>query len=346
MVKIAINGFGRIGRLALRRILSHHPDIQVSAINDLADLETIAYLLKHDSVYGDLGKEISLKRGIKGAIGCLSIEGNQILVFNEPNPLSLPWAELEIDLVIESTGRFTGRKDASQHLEAGAKKVIISANSKDADLSVVLGVNEKSYDPKKHEIVANCSCTTNCAAPVIKVLDENFGIDKAQLTTVHAVTASQSLVDQPKKDLREGRAAFSNIIPASTGAEEAVERVLPNLKKKLSGSAFRVPVLAGSVLEIVAQIRKETSVEEVNKVLEKASKGNLKGILQVSREPLVSSDIIGNSFSAVADLPLTEVMNVPDIKDKNLIKVVAWYDNEYGYACRLAELTEYIGKKL
>ena len=347
MVKIAINGFGRIGRLALRRILSHHPDIQVLAINDLADLKTIAYLLKHDSVYGDFEKEISLgKEANAGAIGSLLIEGSQILVFGESNPLNLPWAELKIDLVIESTGRFTSKKDASQHLKAGAKKVIISANSKDADLSVVLGVNEKNYDPKKHGVVANCSCTTNCAAPVMKVLDENFGVEKAQLMTVHAVTASQSLIDQPKKDLREGRAAFSNIVPDSTGAAEAVSRVLPNLEKKISGSAFRVPVLAGSVLEVVAQVEKETSVEEINKAFTEAAKGSLKGILEVSEEPLVSSDIIGTSFSAIIDLPLTEVMDVPDIKDKNLVKIVAWYDNEYGYACRLTELAEFIGKKL
>lgn len=347
MINVAINGFGRIGRLTLRRILEKHPELEVAAINDLADLETIVYLLRHDSVYKDFEKEISLERGASaGAIGSLLIEGGRILVFSEPDPLNLPWKELGIDLVIESTGRFTHRKEAVKHLEAGAKKVIISANSKDADLSVVLGVNEKDYDSSKHHIIANCSCTTNCAAPVMKVLDKEFGIEKAQLMTVHAVTGTQSLVDSPKKDLREGRAAFSNIVPASTGADEAVERVLPNLKDKLSGSAFRVPVLSGSVLEIVAQIKKETSVQEVNKALEKASKGDLKGILQVSEESLVSSDIIGASFSAIVDLPLTEVMNVPDIKDKNLIKVVAWYDNEWGYSCRLAELTEFIAKKL
>lgn len=346
MARIAINGFGRIGRLTLRRIIESLADLQIVAINDLADLETIAYLLRHDSVYKNFGKEIFLKPGAKGAVGSMKIEDNLILVFAEPDPLNLPWDELAIDIVIESTGKFTSRKEACKHLEAGAKKVIISANSKDADLSVVLGVNEKDYDSGRQQIISNCSCTTNCAAPIMKVLDKNFEIEKAQLTTVHAITGSQSLIDGPKKDPREGRAAFSNIIPASTGAEEAVERVLPNLGKKLSGSAFRVPVLSGSVLEIVAQIKKETSVQEVNKVLEKASKGELKGILQVSREPLVSSDIIGNSFSAVVDLPLTKVMNVPGIKDKNLIKVAAWYDNEWGYSCRLAELTEYIGKKL
>jgi len=347
MVKIAINGFGRIGRLALRRILSHYPDIQVLAINDLADLETMAYLLKHDSVYGYFEKEISSgKETNAGAIGSLLIKENKILVFNETNPLNLPWAKLGIDIVIESTGRFTNKKDASQHLEAGAKKVIISANSKDADLSIVLGVNEKDYNPKEHKIIANCSCTTNCAAPVMKILDENFGIEKAQLMTIHAVTASQSLIDQPKKDLREGRAAFANIIPTSTGAAQAVSIVLPNLKKKILGSAFRVPVLTGSVLEIVAQIKKETNVEEINNVFTKETSGSLKGILSVSKEPLVSSDIIGTSFSAVIDLPLTEVMNMPDIKDKNLVKIVVWYDNEYGYVCRLIDLTELIGKKL
>ena len=346
MTKIAINGFGRIGRLALRRILENHPDLEVVAINDLGDLETTAYLLKHDSVYGSLKKEISLRKGIKGAIGALSINNKSILVFNESDPLRLPWEELGIQVVIESSGRFTARKEAKKHLEAGAKKVIISANSKDVDLSVVLGVNEKDYDSKKHEIISNCSCTTNCASPVMKVLDKSFGVEKAQLTTIHAVTSSQSLVDGSKKDKREGRAAFSNIIPAGTGASDTVIRVLPELKGKISGSAFRVPVLCGSVLEVVAQIKKETSVDEINKVFEKAAQGELKGILEVSRENLVSSDIIGTSFSAIVDLPLTEVINLANVKDQNLVKVVAWYDNEYGYACRLAELAEYIGKKL
>ena len=346
MTKVAINGFGRIGRLALRRILENHPDLEVVAVNDLGDLETTAYLLKHDSVYGDMDKEISLRKGIKGAIGALSINNKSILVFNESDPLKLPWEELGIQVVIESSGRFTTRKEAKKHLEAGAKKVIISANSKDVDLSVVLGVNEKDYDSKKHEIISNCSCTTNCASPVMKVLDKSFGVEKAQLTTIHAVTSSQSLVDGSKKDKREGRAAFSNIISAGTGASDAVIRVLPELKGKISGSAFRVPVLCGSVLEVVAQIKKETSVDEVNKVFEKASQNELKGILEVSRENLVSSDIIGTSFSAIVDLPLTEVINLANVKDQNLIKVVAWYDNEWGYSCRLAELTEYIGKKL
>ena len=346
MTKVAINGFGRIGRLALRRILENHPDLEVVAVNDLGDLETTAYLLKHDSVYGDMDKEISLRKGIKGAIGALSINNKSILVFNESDPLRLPWEELGIQVVIESSGRFTARKEAKKHLEAGAKKVIISANSKDVDLSVVLGVNEKDYDSKKHEIISNCSCTTNCASPVMKVLDKSFGVEKAQLTTIHAVTSSQSLVDGSKKDKREGRAAFSNIIPAGTGASDAVIRVLPELKGKISGSAFRVPVLCGSVLEVVAQIKKETSVDEVNKVFEKAAQNELKGILEVSRENLVSSDIIGTSFSAIVDLPLTEVINLANVKDQNLVKVVAWYDNEYGYACRLAELAEYIGKKL
>ena len=346
MTKVAINGFGRIGRLALRRILENHPDLEVVAVNDLGDLETTAYLLKHDSVYGDMDKEISLRKGIKGAIGALSINNKSILVFNESDPLRLPWEELGIQVVIESSGRFTARKEAKKHLEAGAKKVIISANSKDVDVSIVLGVNEKDYDSKKHEIISNCSCTTNCASPVMKVLDKSFGVEKAQLTTIHAVTSSQSLVDGSKKDKREGRAAFSNIIPAGTGASDAVARVLPELEGKISGSALRVPVLCGSVLEVVAQIKKETSVDEVNKVFEKASQNELKGILEVSRENLVSSDIIGTSFSAIVDLPLTEVINLANVKDQNLIKVVAWYDNEWGYSCRLAELTEYIGKKL
>jgi glyceraldehyde 3-phosphate dehydrogenase len=330
MTKIAINGFGRIGRLTFRRILENHPNLEVVAVNDLTDPETLAYLLKHDSVYGILPNEIKVKEGK------LIVDGREILVLAESDPLELPWKKLGVDVVIESTGRFTAKSEAQKHLEAGAKKVIISANSKDADLSVVLGVNEADYDPKSHHIVANCSCTTNAAAPVIKILDENFGIEKAYLSTIHAVTATQSLVDASKKDVREGRAAFTNIIPASTGAQEAVVRVLPHLKNRLSGSAYRVPVISGSLLEIIAQTKKEATKKTINQALKKAAGS----IIEYSQTPLVSTDIIGNAHSAIIDSELTEVL------ENNLVKVVAWYDNEYGYSCRLAEITEFVGKKL
>ncbi len=346
MIKIAINGFGRIGRLALRRVLENHHDIEVVAINDLADLETAAYLLKQDSVYGPLNREIVMEKGGNGAIGKITVGNQSILIFSQTDPLSLPWEELGVQIVLECTGKLTSHKEAAKHLEAGAKKVIISANSKDADVSLVLGVNEETYDQNFHQIIANCSCTTNCAAPVLKVIDSALGIEKVLLTTVHAVTASQSLVDGPKKDIREGRAAFANIIPAGTGASEAVVRVLPKLEGRISGSAFRVPVMTGSVLEVIVQTTKETDVNEVNKIFKKASEKQMKGIIAVSQEPLVSSDIIGNSHSAIVDLPLTEVINLPKTKDRNLVKIVAWYDNELGYACRLVELTEYVAKML
>ncbi|MBI4359138.1 MAG: type I glyceraldehyde-3-phosphate dehydrogenase [Candidatus Nealsonbacteria bacterium] len=346
MVKIAINGFGRIGRLSLRRLLENHPNLEVVAINDLADPKTMAYLLKHDSVYGAWSKEISLGGGSQGAVGKMTIDNKSVLVFAEENPLSLPWEKLGVDIVIESTGRFTKREAAAKHLEAGAKKVVISANAKDADISLVLGVNENQYDPAKHDVISNCSCTTNCAAPTLKVLHDNLGVEKAILTTIHAVTQTQSLVDGPKTDPREGRAAFQNVIPAGTGASEAVARILPQLEGKISGSAYRVPVISGSVLEIVAQTKKETSVDEINQIFEQAAKNEMRGALAASHEELVSSDIVGRPEAAIVDLLLTEVINLPKTKDKNLIKVVAWYDNEYGYACRLVELVDYLSRKL
>ncbi len=345
MTKIAVNGFGRIGRLTLRRILENHPDLEVTAVNDLMDAETAAYLLKHDSVYGQLSPSIAIKNGEKGANGKLLIGDREVLFFSEPDPLNLPWDKLGVELVIEASGQFTSRSKAIKHLEAGAKRVIISANSDDADLAIIFGVNHEEYSPKKHQIIANNSCTTNCAVPVFLVIDKNFGVEKALFTTVHAVTASQSLIDQPKKNLRESRAAFSNIIPSDTGADKAVAQVLPWLSGKISGTAFRVPVLSGSILEINIQTKKETSVEEINKALEKAATEELKGVLAVSREPLVSSDIVGSSFAAIVDLNLTKVINLPNAKDQNLIKVVAWYDNEYGYCCQLAKLAEYISKQ-
>lgn len=340
-IKIAINGFGRIGRAALKRILDKHPDLEVVAINDLTDPGNLAHLLHYDSVYGPYEKA-------GGWIaGHIFTDEKKIKVLAESEPAKLPWKKEEVDIVLECTGRFTKQEEAAKHLTAGAKKVIISANAKTGETPhFVLGVNEKAYNPQKHHIVANCSCTTNCAAPVMKLLNENFKVLKAQMTTVHAVTASQNLVDGPKKDWREGRSAMNNTIPAATGAAEAVIRVLPELKGRISGSAFRVPVLCGSVLEIIAQIEKETTVEKINSAFERAAKGGLKKILAVSRAQLVSSDIIGTDYSAIVDADLTEVLDLPGVEDENLVKVVAWYDNEYAYACRLVELAEYIGKKL
>ena len=340
-IKIAINGFGRIGRAALKRILDCHPTLDLIAINDLADINSLAYLLKHDSVYGIYSREVKTKEGF------FYVDGKEIKVFSELDPKKLPWKKLKVDIVLECTGHFTDLAGAQKHIKAGAKKVIISANSKAETIPhFVLGVNESKYDSQKHDVVANCSCTTNCAVPVIKILHDNFNILKAQMMTIHAVTSTQNLVDGSNKDWRRGRAAFSNIVPTSTGAAKAVIRVLPGLQGKISGSAFRVPVICGSVLEIIAQVEKETTVEEINKVFIKQAQTGLKGILAVSEDALVSSDIIGTDFSAIVDLSLIEVLDLPGIKDENLIKVLAWYDNEWAYACRLAELAEYIGNKL
>ena len=320
-MKIAINGLGRIGRAALKVALDR-PEVDLVAVNDLVDLETLKYLLKRDSVYGKFDKADGLGRSIQ--------------VFFEKDPEKLPWADLGVEVVIESTGFFANKEGAAKHLVAGAKKVIISANSKDADLSVVVGVNHELYNPLEHNVIANCSCTTNCAAPVMKVLHDNFTIKKAYMTTVHAVTSTQNLVDGPSEKKRRGRAAFSSIIPTSTGAAEAVVRVLPELKDRITGSAFRVPVLCGSVLEVVAHIAGETSPEKVNEVFEKAAADSFKGIIETNNEGLVSTDIVGTTASAIVDLPLTEVI-------KDFVRVVAWYDNEYAYACRLVDLVEYIG---
>lgn len=341
MIKIAINGLGRIGRACFKRILDAHPDLEVVAVNDLTDVQTLAHLLKYDTVYGIYDKKISVKNN------AFLIDDKEIKILSEPDPTKLAWKNLGVDIVLECTGRFTDLENAQKHLKAGAKKVIISANARGLEVPhFVLGVNEEKYNPKKDHVVANCSCTTNCAAPIMKILNDNFKVLKAQMSTVHAVTATQSLVDSPKKDWREGRAAFSNIIPAETGAAKAVAWVLSELEGKISGSAFRVPVICGSILEIIAQIEKETTAEKINQVFQKEASGELRGILAVSNDPLVSSDIVGTTASAIVDLPLTEVLDLAGVKDENLIKVVAWYDNEWAYGCRLAELAEYIGKKL
>lgn len=322
-MKIAINGLGRIGRATLK-VAMGRAEIEVAAVNDLADLETLQYLLKHDSVYGKFDRADELGRSIQ--------------VLCEKDPEKLPWADLGVDVVIESTGFFADKIGATKHLSAGAKKVVVSANSKDADLSVVMGVNHEQYNPLEHNILANCSCTTNCAAPVMKILNDNFTIRKAYMTTVHAVTSTQNLIDGPNKKPRRGRAAFASIIPTSTGAAEAVVRVLPELTDRITGAAFRVPVLCGSVLEVVAQVAEETSAEKINEVFKKAAEKDFRGIIEVNDEGLVSADIPGTTASAIVDLPLTEVL-------EDFVRVVAWYDNEYAYAVRLIDLAEFINGK-
>ncbi len=330
-MKIAINGLGRIGRATLKVALER-PEVEVVAVNDLTDLETLTYLLKYDSVYGKFDGAAELGRSIQ--------------VLSEKDPEKLPWANLGVDVVVESTGFFADRTGVMKHLAAGAKKVIISANSKDADLSVVMGVNQGQYNPLKHNVIANCSCTTNCAAPVMKILNDNFTIRKAYMTTIHAVTSTQNLVDGPNAKLRRGRAAFASIIPTTTGAVEAVVRVLPELEGRITGAAFRVPILCGSVLEVVAQIAKETSVSEVNEIFKEASEGDFKRIIEINNEGLVSTDVIGTTASAIVDLPLTEIINFPDVKDESMVRVVAWYDNEYAYAVRLIDLVALVGSNV
>lgn len=323
MTKIAINGFGRIGRLTCRRILDEHPNLRLVAINDLADKNTLLHLLKYDSVYGIYEKKPSAE------------------FLAESSPEELPWAKMGIDIVLECTGAFRKLAEAEKHLKAGAKQVIISAPAKDEEIpSFVLGINEEQFNAAKAKVCDMGSCTTNCVAPVVKVLNDNFKISQGFLTTIHSYTTTQRILDLSHKDLRRARAAALNIIPTSTGASKAVGKVIPELKGKLDGIALRVPTPTVSIVDLVCQLEKTASVEEINKAFEKASQAkSLKGILAVSKEPLVSTDYIGNEFSAVVDAEMT-------MADDDLVKVLAWYDNEYAYACRLAEFAEYIGKKL
>jgi len=321
MIKIAINGFGRIGRPTFRRILDNHPDLKVVAINDLTNKETLAHLLKYDSTYRKYNREIDCP------------------IYAESDPEKLPWKKLGIDIVLECTGLFTDLKGAKKHLKAGAKKVIISAPGKDKEIpGFILGVNEEKYNPKKDDIMDMGSCTTNCLAPIAKILNDNFKIIKGFMTTVHSYTNDQRILDLPHKDLRRARAAALNIIPTSTGAARAIGKIIPELNGKLDGIALRVPTPTVSVLDLVVEVEKPTTKEKVNETFEKVAQ-KLKGILRIEKEPLVSSDFIGDTHSAIVDLEETMV------KD-NLIKVLAWYDNEYAYACRLTEFSEYVGNKL
>jgi glyceraldehyde 3-phosphate dehydrogenase len=331
-MRIGINGFGRIGRNFLRASLDRST-MEFVAINDITDAKTLAHLLKYDSVGGILDADVQAKDH------ALIINGKEIKVLAERDPAKLPWKDLGVDLVVESTGLFTDRDKAVKHLEAGAPRVIISAPAKDPDLTVVLGVNEKDYDPAQHKIISNASCTTNCLAPVAKVLLENFGIRHGMMTTVHAYTNDQRILDLPHSDLRRARAAAVSLIPTTTGAATAVALVLPQLKGKLDGFAIRVPTPNVSVVDFVAEVERDTSKAEVNETMRKAAEGTMHGILGYSEEPLVSIDFNKNPHSSIVDASLTYVI------DKRMVKVVAWYDNEWGYSCRVRDLIEFLSRQ-
>jgi glyceraldehyde 3-phosphate dehydrogenase len=329
-VRVGINGFGRIGRITLRTILERHPDeIEVVALNDLTDAKTNAFLLAHDSNYGPF-------KGTVGVDGTdIIVNGKTIHVHAERDPAAIAWEKDDVDIVIESTGLFTDATKANAHLGKGVKKVIISAPAKNEDLTIVLGVNDKVYDPAKHHVVSNASCTTNGLAPVAKVLHDTFGIEKGLLTTVHSYTNSQRIVDTAAKDLRDARAGALNIVPSSTGAAKAVGLVIPELKGKFTGMAFRVPTATVSVVDFTAILKKDASIEEINAAHKEAADGPLKGILLYTEEPLVSTDLKGSSYSSIFSA-------VDTIGMGNFIKVVAWYDNEWGYSCRVADLIKFV----
>jgi glyceraldehyde 3-phosphate dehydrogenase len=330
-MRVGINGFGRIGRQVFRILLER--GVEVVGINDLSDNAILAHLFKYDSNYGRFPGSVSYDEKN------ITVNGKTIRVYEEKDPANLPWGEIGADIVIESTGRFTKLEAAEAHLKAGAKKVIISAPGKGEMLTVVMGVNEHMYDPNRHHVISNASCTTNGLAPVAKVLNDNFGIEKGILTTVHAYTASQSLVDAVKDDPRDARAAALNIVPSETGAAKAVGLVIPELKGKFAGMAFRVPTSTVSVVDFTAVLSKEASKEEINAAMKRAAEGPMKGILAYTEEPLVSSDLKGDPHSSIFSALDTLVVG-------NLVKVVSWYDNEWGYSCRVADLAEYIGKRL
>ncbi len=334
VTRVGINGFGRIGRQVLRATLERQPQkLEVLAVNDLADAKTNAHLFKYDTNYGTFPGSVEAKNG------SLVIDGSEVRVFAERDPARIPWAELGIDLVIESTGIFTDAAKASAHLDGGAKKVIISAPAKDEDITLVLGVNDSKYDPKEHKIISNASCTTNCFAPMVKVLHEAFGIRYGLMSTIHAYTNDQKILDQVHGDLRRARAAAMNIIPTSTGAARAVGLVIPELQGKLHGVAFRVPTSTVSATDFTAVVERKTTVEEVNAAFKEAAGGSLKRILDYCDEPLVSSDFKGNPHSCIFDSLSTIVM------EGEMVKVLGWYDNEWGYACRTADLSAFLADK-
>lgn len=333
MLKVAINGFGRIGRNFLRASLGNK-NFRIVAVNDIADAKTMGHLLKYDSVYGRLNGKV------KAGKDSISVSGQKIQMFAEKDPSKLPWGKLGIDVVLESTGIFRKKEQADMHLKAGAKKVVLSAPPKgDKPVKqIVMGVNENTYSPKKDKIISNASCTTNCLAPIAKVLDSKFRIVKGFMTTIHAYTADQSILDAPHKDWRRGRSAAVSIVPTSTGAAKALGEVMPKLKGRITGSAMRVPVADGSIVDLVVELRKRTEVDKINRAFQKAANGKFNGIIQYCDEPIVSQDIIGNPHSAIFDSLLTNM-------EGDLIEVFAWYDNEWGYSNRLVDLLGFVKKK-
>ncbi len=332
-VKVAINGFGRIGRNFFRAIISQDADIEVVGVNDLTDINTLAHLLKYDSILGKLNQSVTVS-GDTITVGSKSFK-----VLAERDPANLPWKSLGVDIVIESTGHFTDAEKAAAHIAAGAKKVIISAPAKGEDITIVMGVNHDKYDPASHNIISNASCTTNCLAPFAKVLDDNFGIVKGMMTTIHAYTNDQVILDFPHKDLRRARAAAINMIPTTTGAAKAIGLVLPHLKGKLDGYAMRVPVPTGSATDLTVQLSREVTKDEINQAMKKASETSLKGILEYTEDPIVSTDIVTSPASSIFDGGLTYVMG-------DTVKVVSWYDNEWGYSNRLVDLVQFVSETL
>ncbi|MGD9147638.1 MAG: type I glyceraldehyde-3-phosphate dehydrogenase [Anaerolineae bacterium] len=333
-VKLGINGFGRIGRQIFRIVSESHPDeVEVVAVNDITDPKTLATLLKYDSNYGRFPAEIAVSDG------AFVVDGKEVKAFAERDPSKLPWGDLGVDVVVEATGVFRDGKKAAMHREAGAKKVIISAPGKPADsvdLTVVLGVNQNDYDPNKHHVISNASCTTNCLAPVAKVLHDNFGIRRGLMTTIHAYTNDQRILDLPHSDLRRARAAALNIIPTTTGAARAVALVIPELEGKFDGFALRVPTPTVSIVDFVGELEQDVTKEQVNAALKAAAEGEMKGVLGYSEEPLVSMDLKGDERSSIVDAPLT------NIQGGNMVKIVTWYDNEWGYSCRVVDLAKYL----
>ena len=333
-IRVGINGFGRIGRQALKAMRERYPDdIEVVAFNDLGDLDTMAHLFRYDSNYG------VYPGNVEAADGALVVDGDSIKALSERDPAALPWGDLGVDIVIESTGIFRDRDSAGKHLQAGAKKVIISAPAKGEDLTIVLGVNQDRYDPANHDVLSNASCTTNCLAPAAKVVNDMFGIQQGFMTTIHSYTNDQSILDLPHSDLRRARAAAVNMIPTSTGAASAVALVIPELKGKFDGMAVRVPTPTGSLVDFVATVDKTPSKDALIDAFEEAAAGPMNGYLDVSHEPLVSSDYVGNPHSSVIDALSSDVAG-------NLVKVITWYDNEWGYSCRTADLAKYVGDRL
>ncbi len=332
-VKVGINGFGRIGRNYFRAAKALGSDLDFVAVNDITDAGTLAHLLKYDSVLGVLDSDI------KASDDRISVDGDDLKVISERDPGSLPWKELGAEIVIESTGLFTDRESAEKHLTAGAQKVIVSAPAKGEDITIVLGVNDQDYDPAAHHVISNASCTTNCVVPMASVVDRAFGIDRALMTTCHAYTNDQNLLDLPHRDLRRARAAAINIVPASTGAAKATSLAIPKLKGRMDGMAFRVPVPDGSVTDLVCILERDATVDQVNEAFRTAAEGRLEGLLKYTEDPVVSSDVVGDPHSCVFDSALTMAIG-------NMVKVVGWYDNEWGYSNRLVQLTELVAAKL